>query len=196
MKLDAVKKQISYDENFSYFLSVGRIVNDKGIDELVNAFVKLYETNTTVRLVLVGAFEDEVDPVSDATKKILKTHPGIIMAGWSNEVEYYMHLAYALVHPSHREGFPNVLLQAGAMNCPIICSCIEGNIDIVEHEKTGLIFNVKDEVALFNSLQYALANSSLIKQMAIHQRQRIEQYFDQPILHSFLYKRYLELLSA
>lgn len=195
-KLDEIKKHISYSTNLTYFLSVGRIVNDKGIDELVNAFVKLFETNPAVRLVLVGAFEDEVDPVSDATKKILKTHPGIIMAGWSNEVEYYMHLAYALVHPSHREGFPNVLLQAGAMNCPIICSRIEGNIDIVEHEKTGLIFKVKDESSLFQSLQYAMGQPSLMQQMAFHQRQRIEQYFDQPILHSFLHKRYLELLSA
>lgn len=194
-KLEAVKTHINYNEKLRYFLSVGRIVNDKGIDELTNAFVRVYKDNPDTRLVLVGAFEDEVDPVSDTTKEILKTHPGIIMAGWSDAVEYYMHLAFALIHPSHREGFPNVLLQAGAMNCPIICSRIEGNIDIVEHNKTGLIFEVKKEDELFSTMQYALGQPLQMKELAGNLRQRIEQYFDQPILHSFLHKRYLQLLQ-
>jgi glycosyltransferase involved in cell wall biosynthesis len=118
------------------------------------------------------------------------------MAGWSDAVEYYMSIAFALIHPSHREGFPNVLLQAGAMNCPIICSRIEGNIDIVENDKTGLIFEVKNEEELFAKMQYALSHPDIIKQYAAALRKHIEQYFDQPILHSFLHKRYLELLSA
>ncbi|MEI9806564.1 MAG: glycosyltransferase [Bacteroidota bacterium] len=106
-----------------------------------------------MRLILVGAFEDEVDPVSDETKRILKSHPGIILAGWSDAVEYFMPLSFSLVHPSHREGFPNVLLQAGAMLCPVICSRIEGNVDIVEHGKTGLIFEVMNQAGLQQRLE-------------------------------------------
>ena len=120
-KLLQTKTLINYDEKLIYFLSVGRLVHDKGIDELVHAFIHIYSKNDHLRLILVGAFEDEVDPVSDETKKILKTHPGIILAGWSDEVEYFMGLAFALAHPSHREGFPNVILQSGAMLCPVIC---------------------------------------------------------------------------
>lgn len=195
-KLEETKQHIGFDEKLVYFLSVGRIVHDKGMDELLAAFVKVYEINPSVRLLLVGAFEDEVDPVSDKARELIRNHPGVIMAGWSDAVEYYMHFSFALVHPSHREGFPNVLLQAGAMYCPILCSRIEGNVDIVEHGKTGLIFEVKNEDALFEQMKYALENPALIKQYAATLRQQIEQHFDQPIVHSFLHKRYMELLAG
>lgn len=194
-KLEEIKQHIGYDEKLIYFLSVGRIVHDKGMDELLNAFVRIYKENPAARLLLVGAFEDEVDPVSDEARALIQTHPGVIMAGWSDAVEYYMHLAYALVHPSHREGFPNVLLQAGAMHCPVLCSRIDGNIDIVEHGKTGLIFEVKNEDSLYEQMKYAAANPADLKQYTIRLRKLIEDYFDQPVIHTLLHKRYLRLLE-
>ncbi|HQV62328.1 MAG TPA: glycosyltransferase family 4 protein [Chitinophagaceae bacterium] len=195
-KIEETKKRMNYDPSLKYFLSVGRIVHDKGMDELLNAFVRLHATNPHTRLVLVGAFEDEVDPVSDKARQLIQTHPAVIMAGWSDAVEYFMHLSFTLVHPSHREGFPNVLLQAGAMGCPIICSRIDGNIDIVEHAVTGLLFEVKNEEELFQQLQYALDNPAVLQQYAKTLRLHIEHHFDQPVLHSLLRKKYLELLAA
>ena len=195
VKLREIKDKINYDENLIYFLSVGRLVHDKGIDELVHAFIGVYDTSTKLRLILVGAFEDEVDPVSDKTKKILHTHPGIILAGWSDSVEYFMAISFALLHPSHREGFPNVLLQAGAMMCPVICSAIEGNVDIVEHEQTGLLFTVKDKVDLQQRLEEAINNQEVLKQYARKLRDNIEQYYNQPIVHAFLRNKYMELLG-
>lgn len=195
-KLAAIRQHIQYNDKLVYFLSVGRIVHDKGMDELLMAFIKLYENNPQLRLVLVGAFEDEVDPVSEETKKLMQSHPGVIMAGWSNDVEYYMHLAYALVHPSHREGFPNVLLQAGAMGCPVICSRIDGNIDIAEDGKTGLIFEVKNAEELFYKMQFSLHNQSLLKEYSFTLRTHIEQHFDMPVVHRFLFQRYTELLAG
>jgi glycosyltransferase involved in cell wall biosynthesis len=194
-KLNEIKKHIQYDEKLIYLLSVGRIVHDKGMDELLNAFVRIYNEYPAARLLLVGAFEDEVDPVSEKARQLIQTHPDVIMAGWSDAVEYYMHFAYALVHPSHREGFPNVLLQAGAMHCPVLCSRIDGNIDITEHEKTGLIFEVKDEESLYHQLKYAIENPALIREMANTLRRQIEEYFDQPVIHALLRKKYLELLE-
>lgn len=194
-RLTSIKKLLNYDPQLFYFLSVGRLVHDKGMDELVGAFDNIYKKNDQVRLVLVGAFEDEVDPVSQQTKEILKNHPGIILAGWSDEVEYFMHLSFALVHPSHREGFPNVLLQAGAMHCPIICSIIEGNIDIVEHEKTGLLFKVTDQDELQQKMEWSLANQSGFKLFAGALKQKIEQHYDQKQFHQVIRSRYMELLS-
>lgn len=194
-KLQKLKEQVKYDPSLLYFLSVGRIVHDKGMDELLNAFVRIHTIIPNARLLLVGAFEDEVDPVSEKARELIHTHPGILLAGWSDTVEYYMHISYALLHPSHREGFPNVLLQAGAMLCPVICSRIDGNIDIVTHSKTGLLFEVKNEEALFQQMKYAIENPAIIKQFAVTLRQQIEKYFDQPVVHSLLRKRYLELLE-
>jgi glycosyltransferase involved in cell wall biosynthesis len=82
------------------------------------------------------------------------------------------------------------------MHCPIICSRIEGNIDIVEHGKTGLLFEVKNEKELFQQMKYALDNPALLQQNAIALRRQIEQHFDQPIVHSFLLKKYRELLTT
>jgi glycosyltransferase involved in cell wall biosynthesis len=195
-KLKEIKEKIAYDNQLTYLLCVGRIVRDKGIDELVKSFNKVYLSNPSLRLILVGEFEDEVDPVSDEARNILKTHPAIIMTGWSDEVEYYMYLSYALVHPSYREGFPNVLLQAGAMHCPIICSKIEGNVDVVSHQETGLIFEVKNENDLQQKLEWALANKKTLKAYAQSLRFKIEQYFDQPVLHSLIQKKYAELLAG
>lgn len=195
-KLQEIKKMVQYDDQLFYFLSVGRIVHDKGMDELLNAFVKVHEAYPQTRLLLVGAFEDEVDPVSAKARQLIETHPAVIMAGWSNDVEYFMHIANVLVHPSHREGFPNVLLQAGAMECPIICSNIDGNIDIVAHQQTGLIAEVKNEAELSQLMEYAIHNSKVLQQYANLLRQQIEQYFDQAVVHSLLYKKYLELLTA
>lgn len=194
-KLLEIKKIIHYDDKLIYFLCAGRLVHDKGIDELVNAFISLYQKNNLLRLILVGAFEDEVDPVSDETKSYLQTHPGIIMAGWSEEVEYYMSISYALIHPSYREGFPNVLLQAGAMNCPVICSRIDGNVDIAEHKKTGLLFEVKNKQDIYETMEFAINNPVLLKQYAAQLRINIEHYFNQPIVHQLLLQRYRELLN-
>jgi glycosyltransferase involved in cell wall biosynthesis len=194
-KIREIKQLIKYDDQLIYFLSVGRIVHDKGIDELLNAFIHIHSKDARCRLVLVGAFEDELDPISEAARNILKTHPAVIQAGWSDHVEYFMPLSFALVHPSHREGFPNVLLQAGAMLCPIICSRIEGNVDIVDHEKTGVLFEVKNEKELMEKLEYSLSNPDRMKEYAVKLRQKIEQHFDQPIIHQQLRKRYRELLK-
>jgi glycosyltransferase involved in cell wall biosynthesis len=194
-KLQQIKKQLNFNPEFSYLLSVGRIVNDKGIDELLKVFSELYNENDKLKLILLGSFEEELDPISFESKSVLKNHPGIIHISWSNDVEYYMQFATLLIHPSHREGFPNVILQAGAMNCPVVCSIIEGNIDIVEHEKTGLLFKVKNEADLKEKLKFAINHPEQIKQYAIELRSKIEDHFDQQIVHQAIRDKYFELIN-
>jgi glycosyltransferase involved in cell wall biosynthesis len=195
-KLNEVKALVKYDPDLFYFLSVGRLVHDKGMDELVGAFARLHTQHPHTRLILVGAFEDEVDPVSDKAREMIKTHPAIIAAGWSDAVEYFMQFSNVLVHPSHREGFPNVLMQAGAMSCPIICSAIDGNTDIVKHLETGLLFEVKNEAALFGQMQSAINEPDAMKKMAGQLLLQIQTHYDQRVVQSFLHQKYRQLLAA
>lgn len=195
-RIEETKKLIQYDPALTYLLCVGRIVKDKGIDELLAAFGNVSQVNKNLRLVLLGTFEDDLDPISDNARKILKEHPGIIHINWSDHVEYFMHLASMLVHPSYREGFPNVLLQAGAMNCPVLCSRIEGNVDIVDDSETGLIFEVKDAKSLETKLRYALENQAELQRFAVNLRNKIETRFDQRFVHESLKNKYLELLNG
>ena len=190
-----VKHRLHYNPEHFYLLAVGRIVKDKGITELVNAFKELHLTFDQARLVLVGSFEDDLDPIEDSTKTFIDESPFIVHVPWSNKVEYYMSLSHVLVHPSHREGFPNVLLQAGAMECPVVCSNINGNIDIVENNETGLHFQVKNEIDLFEKLEYCLKNHVEVKNMAVNLKQEIFKYFDIQYVQAQLLDKYKELLK-
>jgi glycosyltransferase involved in cell wall biosynthesis len=194
-KLEEIKKQVQFNPALVYLLTVGRIVKDKGIDELLKAFSTIHRERNDIRLVLVGTFEDELDPVGEETRMLLKEHPGIIHINWSDEVEYFMALSAMLVHPSYREGFPNVLLQAGAMECPVVCSRIEGNIDIVDDGQTGIIFEVRNAKSLEEKLRFSLQQPEQLKIFSRALRNKIEQQFDQRFVHESLKNKYLELLS-
>ena len=147
-----------------------------------------------VKLIILGQFEDKLDPVSQATRDLIDQHPGIIHIEWNEHVEYFMNVANLMVHASHREGFPNTLLQAGAMNCPIVCSAIEGNIDIVSDHETGLLFQAKNEGELLKQLKYALERPEQMKQYAVNLRKKVETNFSQPFVHAALRDKYLSLL--
>jgi len=190
------REVISYDPSLFYILSVGRIVKDKGIRELAKAFVDLYKENDRLRLVLVGTFEEKLDPLDEEIMQLIKNHPGIILAGWHDDVEYYMHIAGLLVHASYREGFPNVVLQAGAMECPVVCSRIEGNIDIVDEGINGVVFTAGDENDLKNKLQAAISDPAAMKKKAALLRRKIEENFDRCFVQEKLRQKYESLLSV
>ena len=161
---------------------------------MAKAFSSLYKENDKLRLVLVGTFEEKLDPLDEDVMQLVKTHPGIILAGWHDEVEYFMSIANILVHASYREGFPNVVLQAGAMECPIVCSRIEGNIDIVDENSNGLIFTSRDGDDLYQKLKQALAEPAAMKQRAALLRKKIEENFDRIFVQEQLRQKYELLL--
>lgn len=193
--LESVKKQINYDPSLKYILNMGRIVKDKGINEVMQVFKQIHEEYPDTRLVVLGSFEDDLDPISEEARKILTTHPAIIHIEWSDQVEYFQHLADLLVHASYREGFPNTLLQAGAMNCPIVCSAIEGSVDIVTDKETGLLFEVANASDLLEKWRYAMSHPEEMENYAVSLRHKIEEQFSQEYLHRCMKEKYLELLS-
>lgn len=190
-----VKAKIKYDPRNTYLLCIGRLVKDKGIAELVDAFASLQETHHDLKLLLAGQFETDLDPLPEATLNEIKENPGIIHIDWTPYVEYYMALADFFVFPSHREGFPNVLLQAGALKTPVICSVIPGNVDIVENEITGLSFPVGDKERICAQLDYALANAPFMHQMSERLYQHIQQYYRQENIWEAIHSEYVTLLG-
>ena len=191
-KLDQIKATFKYDPAFKYILAVGRVVRDKGIPELVDAFQLLQKEGSNLRLLLIGPMEEErkeeLLPLS--TLQAVKENEHIQHIHWTDDVAYYLHLADILVHASHREGFPNVPLQAGAMECPIVCSAIPGNIDIVEDKETGLTFPVGNTKVLMECLQHTLKYKKEAKTMAQTLRRRIEIDFDRKIIHQAILTKY------
>jgi glycosyltransferase involved in cell wall biosynthesis len=85
-KLIEIRQLLNYDEGCFYILNMGRIVKDKGIDEVLKSFVVVHAIDSKLRLIVLGAFEDDLDPISDQAREILKKHPAIIHIDWSDEV--------------------------------------------------------------------------------------------------------------
>ncbi|MFC4262688.1 glycosyltransferase family 4 protein [Ferruginibacter yonginensis] len=189
-----IKSSIHYDSNCTYLLFIGRLVLDKGITELVNVFTKLQKDFPNLRLILAGQYEPDLDPLPAFIEDQIKNNTSIIHINWTDKVEYYMHIANFFVFPSYREGFPNVLLEAAAMKLPIICSRIAGNVDIVTHNETGLIFTSMDEADIAAKMNIALNNPSLMEQMAEKLFQKITTVYKRELFWESMKNEYQKLL--
>ena len=190
-----IKTKINYSPQNKYLLCIGRLVADKGIVQLVNVFTILQKTDPALRLILVGEYENALDPLPAVTINEIENNRGIIHINWTHEVEYYMHIADLFIFPSRREGFPNVLLQAGAMQLPIICSRIAGNVDIVKHHETGLIFEDANEQEMLQLIQYAMANPKGMQKMATSLKQVISDNFRQENIWQNMLAAYKSLVN-
>lgn len=175
-------------------LCVGRMVKDKGIEELVTVFEKL-QKQYALQLILVGPFEPHLDPLSSVTLDTIINNHRITHVSWSDSIEYYMALADIFIHPSHREGFPNVILQAGAMHLPVICSNIPGNADIIQNEKTGLMFEVKNEDDLYNKLKFAIQNKERTERIAHTLFEEVTQLYSRKRIHEVILHTYNRLIE-
>ncbi|PKA84355.1 glycosyltransferase involved in cell wall biosynthesis [Ulvibacter sp. MAR_2010_11] len=161
------------------FVFVGRIVRDKGINELVHAFTKLLEDSKNVKLLLVGPFEDDLDPIDTIVKQQINTNTNIVSVGYQSDVRIYFALSESLVFPSYREGFPNVVMQAGAMELPSIVSDINGCNEIIIEGENGLIVPPKSETELYKAMKLLVENNSLYKNLKSNARNRITGRFEQ-----------------
>jgi glycosyltransferase involved in cell wall biosynthesis len=187
--LVAATMRIMPGDNDFIILAVGRLVKDKGIEELVTAFLdsKISERS---KLVLLGSFEQELNPVDEEIVRKIKDHPRIVQIEWTDHVAHYLALADVLVHPSHREGFPNVLLEAGAMQVPIICSDIIGNTDIVTNKKTGLVFPVKNKEVLKDAFEFAYVKRDFMQQLADNLYAEVKEKYQRKKMHQLILKEY------
>jgi Glycosyltransferase len=176
-------------------LCVGRMVKDKGIEELISVFEKL-QKHYPLQLILIGPFEPHLDPLSSETLDIIINNPAITHISWSDSIEYYMAIADFFVHPSHREGFPNVILQAGAMHLPVICSNIPGNADIIQDKKTGIMFEVKNENDFYAKLKFAIDNKESTQKIAHALFEEVTQLYSRKRIHEVILNTYNRLLNT
>lgn len=193
--LNRIKQEIQFNVTSRYLLFIGRLVTDKGIGELVKAFSGIQQKHPDLKLILVGNYEHELDPLKPDIIKEIQTNPAIIDVGWSEHGEYYMDIADVFVFPSHREGFPNVVLQAGAMDLPVICTRIPGNVDIVDDGVTGLIFDPGNESQLAEKIIYALNNKNALSTMARSLKEKIYNDFGQEKIWESILEEYNTLLD-
>lgn len=169
------KNEVSGDRKI-HFLYLGRIMKEKGIDELFTAMRRLHEEyGDRVVLDIVGFFEDEY---KNEIEKMVED--GIaVFHGFQEETRPYYVTADCVVLPSYHEGMSNVLLEASAIGRPVITSDIPGCREAVEDGKSGYLCEVKNADMLFEKMKLMTDKSiDEIEEMGRCARKRMEKLFD------------------
>ena len=177
------------------FIFIGRIVGDKGINELVEAFNLFSKETSKTKLLLVGNFEDELDPISKSSKNIISNNDKIIFAGYQNDVRPYFSISDVLIFPSYREGLPNVVLQAGAMGIPSIVSNINGCNEIIENNTNGIIIKVKSIKAIYDAMSKIYLNQPYFLKLKLNCRVLIKSKYDRNLFWKLLIDEYNDILK-
>ena len=174
------------------FIFVGRLVGDKGINELIDAFARIKDSN--VKLLLVGGLESNLDPLKSETIHEIDKNKNIISVGFQKDVRPYFAISHCLVFPSYREGFPNVVLQAGSMGLPSIVSNINGCNEIIQEGINGSIIPSKDRESLYTVMHKIISDEAWRKQLAGNARDIIVSHYEQKLVWDALLIEYKHLL--
>lgn len=188
-----LRASLGISRNDYVFIFLGRLVGDKGVNELIHAFDNISKKNPKTKLILGGKYEKELDPLNSKVEFIIENHPDIIAPGWLKDVRPYLSISNAMVFPSYREGFPNVVMQAGAMGIPIIASDINGCNEIVSHGINGYIIPPKNTLALERRMLELIENPQTFLQKVC--RSTIVENYQQEFIWSELLKEYQNTLN-
>jgi glycosyltransferase involved in cell wall biosynthesis len=177
-----IKSKLGISESDFTFVFVGRVVSDKGINELVSAFDNISQFQKEINLIVVGDQETDLDPLNANTLELLVKNKRIISVGFQRDIRPYLAVSNVLIFPSYREGFPNVMMQAGAMGLPIIATDINGCNEIISHGKNGILIPKKDILAVEKAMLTMLNDENLYKELRSNARNMIITRFERKIL--------------
>lgn len=183
------------EEKFFTFVFIGRIVADKGINELVEAFCRLNAENPSTRLILVGDRDNGINPVSELTSQRIRDCENILEAGLQKDVRPWYAASDCFILPSYREGFPNSVIEAGAMGLPSIVTDINGANEIIIAGKNGLIVPSKSADALFSAMKRMMEDDFFRESAASCSRELIASRYDRHYVWKCLKDFYREKLG-
>lgn len=196
--LDLIKKYHGISTSDFIFIFVGRVVKEKGIDELVSAFSKSFPSSNmrrTIKLIIIGPFEDNGKSLKKSTLNEIYENPNILALGFKEDIRPFLALSDCLVLPSYREGFPNSVIQAGAMGLPSIVTNVSGSNEIIFDGLNGLLIPSKDVFALSNAMLRLVQENETIKKMKMNSRNNIAFRYDQKFVWSLILKEYKVLIE-
>ena len=189
-KLEELKAALGIKPDDFVFVFIGRLVKDKGIQELVSAFKNLQPKHPNLKLLLVGPFEHDLDPITDEVLQEINQNSAILSVGFQNDVRPYLAISQALAFPSYREGFPNVPMQAGCFELPAIVTDINGCNEIIRHGENGLIVPPKSEEALYTAMEHLVTNREAYAHMQAQARKMIVERYEQTHFWELLLQEY------
>ncbi len=189
----AIRSEYGIPETALVIGFVGRIVRDKGVHELIQAWKMLRDEFPNLHLLVVGMLETQ-DPVDSDVVDILQNDDRIHLTDRQWDTPPFYAAMDLLVLPTYREGLPNVPLEAAAMRLPVVATRIPGCIDAVQDGVTGSLVPPYDGEALANAIRCYLLDSSLREDHAIAGRNRVLDFFRQEKIWEALEQEYVDLL--
>jgi glycosyltransferase involved in cell wall biosynthesis len=192
--LVAATMRILPGENDFIILAIGALTKRKGVEDLIAAFLKSKIVSRS-KLVLIGTFEQEEESLSQETIQTIREHPRVVQIDWTDHVDHHLALADVLVHPSHEEGFSNVLLEAAAMQVPIICSNCIGNASFIKQQKTGLVFPVGEVTVLKEAMEFAYVKRDTLASYTDALFEEVQAKYDRKLMRKLQVDAYRQLLK-
>jgi glycosyltransferase involved in cell wall biosynthesis len=169
------------------YLVASRLVKDKGISEVLDAFKDVHKKHKNTSLNIIGD-----GPDSAFFDKKANNLPGVQLLGYKSQPLTYMAIADVFVHPTYHEGFSVALVEAGMMSLPIIATRVGGNVEIIVNNKTGLLVPIKDSPALAKAMNSLYENNKLRESIAKNARiQYIQRFQFNKIVHDSFIPLYI-----
>ncbi|MCH5598734.1 glycosyltransferase family 4 protein [Niabella ginsengisoli] len=193
-EVNKLRNELAIQKDDLILSFVGRIALPKGIEELVNAFLLLENEYNNLNLILVGS-ADNVDPISHEIWNIINTNSRIHWLGYKEDVRPYFQITDIFVFPSYREGFPQIIMQAAAMECPIIATDINGANEIIENGKNGLLISPKSTTEIVAAVKKLIEEPDLRNTFSRQSRNAMINGFDQEKFWQGLDDLYKETLN-
>lgn len=158
---------------------IGRIVKDKGINELVESFINLVKKYPNLKLLLVGDYEEDLNPIDKKNKKFIDELDSIIAIGFKNDIREFLAITDLFTLPSYREGLPNSLIEAGSFGIPLLATDINGCNEIIENNETGILVKKKDAKSLKDGIEKLIVDKKLYSYIRDNVRDKIIKKYDQ-----------------
>ena len=191
--LSDIRKQYGISSDAFNFIYIGRLVGDKGVNELIQAFERVSKEYVNARLIVVGNYEADLDKLEDATIDSIHNNSKIIFVGYQIDVRPFILLSQTLILPSYREGMPNVVMQAGALDTASIVTNINGCNEIIIDNINGSIIPRKDVEALYDKMKYYLQNPDIVAAMGQKSRDLIISRYERTKIWKALLDEYQTL---
>jgi glycosyltransferase involved in cell wall biosynthesis len=186
-----IRQQLLIADDWKVLGTAMRVNIEKGICELVEAYLKLSRNIPNLALMILGDYDVRGQPPEHIIRTI-KEHPRIRHVGFQENIEDYYAAMDLFVMPSYREGFCESNIEASGMGLPIVATNIIGCSESVLDGVTGLLVPPRNSDALADAIKRILTNPQLAQQLGKNGRERMEREFDQKLiwhgqLRSFCY---------
>ena len=176
---DDLRYNLNIQKDDFVLLFVGRVVKDKGINELIQAFSILDKKYNNLKLLIVGDFEEHLNPIESKSIEIMRSNQNIIQVGFQKDVRPYLGVSSLFVLPSYREGLPNSLLEAGSFGIPLLATDINGCNEIIRDRENGILIKPKSVESLVDGISLLVENKQLYNRIKNSVRESIEARYSQ-----------------